>query len=313
MPSALREHQYELAPVDGEGLVFGTEDTGYRTISRPVHVSGDLRTNDQDAPLEDGILPSRDFRGAKSVTFEMGVITDVNNAALRPGSVFAAHQMNLDYLDALEGWWTDPAWRDSPRSMAMLRACEAGRVSRAYGRPRRYDEAAQATTRLGYTPVVCDFVLRDNRWYSDDEYAVDARLMAAPDGGLVAPLVAPLVTTAETENEVVARIGGSVSTWLVVEFYGPVINPSITVGDLTIGLTGTLAYDEVVTVDPRPWKRTVLRNTDGASLAGMLSAESPVMRKMQVRPGTQTVSFRGRDQTGTARARLRWRNARTRP
>lgn len=315
MPSALREHQYELAPVDGEGLVFGTEDTGYLTLSRPIHASGDVQSSDLNRPYEDGLMFSRDFIGAKSVAFEMGVLTDPNNYGIdeRPASVPAAHRMNLDYLDVLEGWWKDPTWRRTPRSMAMLRACEGGVVSRAYGRPRRYDEVVSATTRLGYSTVACDFQLVDNLWYSDEEFTVEAGLMVPPDGGLMAPLVAPLTTTIESEAEMFAVVGGTRSTWLAVEFVGPVLNPSITVGGMTIGLTGQLAYDEAVTIDPRPWVRTVLRNTDGASMAGLLSRGTPPMRSMQVPPGTHVVQFRGKDNSGTARARLRWRTARSRP
>lgn len=314
MPSALREHQYELAPVDGEGLVFGTEDTGYLTLSRPIHSGGDGgQTGDLGRPYEDGIQFGRDYQGGKSIAFEMGVLTDVNNAALRPGSVRAAHRMNLDYLDVLEGWWRDPVWRNGPRALAMMRACEGGVVSRAYGRPRRYDEVVGAATRQGYSNVACDFQLVDNRWYADVEKTVDVGLISPPDGGLVAPLVAPLTTTVESESEVLAYVGGTKPTWLMVEFVGPALNPSVTVGDLTVGIEGSLAYDERVVIDPRPWVRTALRNTDGASFAGVLSKQTPAMTAMAVRPGTHMVQFRGRDATGSARCRLRWRDARSRP
>jgi len=314
MPSVLREHQYELLPPDdeGEGLVFGTEDTGYLTLPRPVHTSGDSTTEDASRALEDGIQFGRDFVGGKSIAFEMGVLTDVNSP-LAPASVPLAHRMNLDYLDALEGWWKDPEWRRTPQSVAMLRACEAGRTSRAYGRPRRYDEVVGATTRQGYSNVVCDFQLIDNCWYADDEQMIEVGLAAPPDGGLVAPLVAPLTTTIESEGEVMAVVGGSKATWAIIEFVGPVLNPTLTIGDLTVGLTGTLAYDETVVIDPRPWKRTVLRSTDGASLAGLLSRETPAMRDMVLDPGTHDVLFRGKDSTGSSRARLRWRDARSRP
>lgn len=315
MSTALREHQYELLPADDEeGLVFGTEDTGYLTLTRPQHASGELRSDDLSRPNEDGLMFSRDYVGGKSVGFEMSVLTDINNGVLAPPTPAAAHQMNLDYLDILEGWWKDPRWRDRARALAVLRACEDGvRTWRAYGRPRRYDEVVGALTRQGYSNVVCDFQMIDDYWYSDDEFMVEAGLIAPPDGGLVAPLVAPLTTTLATDTEVLVDVGGSQPTWLVVEFTGPVLNPSVRVGDIIVALTGSLAWDESVTIDPRPWVRTALRNTDGASLAGLLSRETPKMSAMKVRPGAHMVQFRGTDATGTARVRLRWRDARKRP
>jgi hypothetical protein len=98
-----------------------------------------------------------------------------------------------------------------------------------------------------------------------------------------------------------------------VEFHGPIIDPELTIGDLVIGLDLTLAYDHVVTVDTRPWVRSVLRNTDGAGFAGQLNRRTPVMRKAQLAPGTHAMTLRGTDTTGAAFARLRWRDARTRP
>lgn len=313
--TTLTEHQYELSAVDSNGLVFGTEDTGYLTLPRPSIASADQSNGDTSRPMEDGLMFGRDFRGGKSIGFEMGVLTDVANKGLVavPPSPSAAYQMNLDYLDALENWWTDPAWRATPRSIAMLRTCEAGRTSRCYGRPRRYDEAVSALTRQGYSTVVCDFQMMDNLWYADAESSVTTTILPPPDGGFIFPLEFPLTTTLESSTEVVMVVGGTKATWVWVEFEGPVLNPSVTIGPLTVGLYGQVADEEVVTVDPRPWARTVLRESDGASLAGLMSSETPAMRDMLVKPGTYVVKFSGIDPTGTARVTLRWRNARSRP
>jgi rRNA processing protein Gar1 len=318
MPAPLRENQYELLPVDfaGEGLVFGTEETGYLTITRPLHSGGESVTGDTSRPGEDGIMFARDYYGGKTVSFELGVLTDVNNRGLDspPASASEAHRANLDYLDALEGWWKDPQWRATANSMAMLRAKEAsGEVYRAYGRPRRYDEAVGSLTRHGYTPVACDFQLIDTRWYSDTEYSASISLMVPPDGGLIAPLIAPLTTLREVQNIVSIDVGGKIGTWMVVEIVGPVQRPSVTIGDATYTLDLNIEAGDKVVIDPRPWARTVLRSSDGASVSGALTRESPLMSRMLVTPGHHTIQFRGLDSTGTARANLRWRIARSRP
>lgn len=312
MPRVLRSHQHELTDLDGagDGLLFGTEDTGYLTLTRPVVVNGDARLNDTERAREDGRVFGRDYSSGKSFNFEIGVLTDGVNGlgGLNPEAT------NLDYLDALGAVWEDEKWRDDPNAMAMLRSCEAGRTSRCYGRPRRYDEAAGTMTQYGYTPVVASFDLIDGRWYADEEQDIVVTAAAPSVGGFSGPLVAPITTTLTTSGGGVLVIGGAVSTWPVVEFYGPCSDPSLTIGDLTIGLFGvTLDYDHVITVDPRPWVREVTRNIDGAGMAGYLSADTPVMPKMLLPPGTHSLIYSARNDYGTSQARLRWRTARKRP
>lgn len=310
MPSPLIEHQHELCDLDGNGgIVFGTVDTGYLTTSRPTISGGDLRLADVERPQEDGVMMGRDYRGSKTYTFEMEVITDRLNGL----GVTDPHRANLDALDALETMWNLRKWRNNPQAYALLRSCEGGKVSRCYGRPRRWEESAGALTQRGYTPLVADFALTDDQWYSDVEQVMDVGLVPPPEGGLIAPIVAPITTTLSSSSDALAVVGGKRATWPVVEFHGPVINPVLNIGDMTIGLTGTLAYDQYVIVDTRPWSRSVLRYPGGAGVAGWLTSATPVMRNLMLEAGTHEVTYSGKDLTGTSYARLRWRDARSRP
>lgn len=308
MPSELREHQHEISNVDGtEGFVFGTEDTGYLTLAPPVMEGAEITPGDRGRPQEDGRMFGRDLRGAKSVVFEIGVLTNhLSNDA---------HRANLDYLDRLEGLWTDDRWRYDPNAMAMLRTHIAGQTWRAYGRPRRYEEAANGVmTQLGYTPIVADFPMVDASWYSDTESRVEVRLNAGSSGGLLAPLKAPMSTVQATEGSNSIIVGGSKPTWPVVEFHGPITNPEVIFGNgLVIGLRRTLAAGEVVVYDPRPWVRAVYRLSDGAGMPGSLSGRTPRMADARVRPGGHSLTYIGVDSTGSSKCVVRWRNARSRP
>jgi hypothetical protein len=310
MPAVLREHQHEILDVaETGGLVFGTEDTGYLTLERPIYTSADLRVGDIDRVAEDGRAFGRDFLGSKTTTFTMGVITDKLNG-LDGGD---AHRANLNALDRLENWWRDPRWRNDPSAVAVLRSCEAGQTWRAYGRPRRYEDTPGKFTQLGYTPLVCDFALIDDCYYSDAIYSVTTGLVPSSDGGLIAPLVAPLTTVPETEGNTVVEIGGSRMTWPWVTFTGPVTNPSVVLGNaIYIGINGTLLNGQSITVDPRPWRRTVLRE-NGGSVAGSLNPATPQMKNIRLRPGQYEVKFRGIDITATSRCTVYWRDARSRP
>jgi hypothetical protein len=309
MPSELLEHQLEILDANDEtrALLFGTEGTGYLTLAPPAWVAGDTRAGDVDRPQEDGRYFGRDLRSGASVNLEIGVITD---HLATPDS--NAYRTNVDHLDTLQSWWDDERLRQRPWDLAVLRQCVAGRTSRAYGRPRRYDEAAGRLQQQGYTPVVCDFAVIDNRVYDDAAEQVNVPLVNLPEGGLITPLVAPLTTTGVTTGERVAVIGGSRATWPWVEFRGPVLNPKVQIGPLTIGLAASIPDEMSVTVDPRPWSRGVTRN-DGANYAGYLSHETPVLRELTIRPGTYPVVYSGTDATGTSECVVYWRGARSRP
>jgi hypothetical protein len=309
MPAALREHQHELLDVaETGGIVFGTEDTGYLTMERPAYTSADMRLGDVDRVQEDGRGFGRDNLGGKSVTFTIGVLTDKLNG-LDNGD---PHRANLDASSRLEGWWRDPRWRNNPNALAVLRSCEAGQTWRAYGRPRRYEDTPGKFTVYGYTPLVCDFALVDDCYYSDAIYSVQAGLVPPSDGGLVAPLIAPLTTIPETAGNAIARVEGDRPTWTWVTFTGPVTNPSVVIGSLFIGVNATLLNGQSVTVDTRPWNRTVLRE-NGGNVAGSLNPSTPPLRNCQLRPGDHDILFRGIDATATSRCIVSWRHARSHP
>src|SRR3954447_13488856 len=139
MSAVLRDHQHELTDLsNGVGVVFGTAETGWLTTTRPTITPGELRANDTARPQEDGVAMGRDYRGNKTFVFEMYGMTDALNGL----GGDAPHAAILDQLDALGSLWDDEKWRDDPSSYAMLRTCEAGRVTRCYGRPRDWTETA---------------------------------------------------------------------------------------------------------------------------------------------------------------------------
>lgn len=313
MPAVLSEHQLELLDANDEthALLFGTQDTGYLTLTPPAWASGDSRDGDVDRPQEDGRYFGRDLRGGASVGFEIGVLTDARSIGTSN-----PYLSNVDYLDALQSWWDDEALRTRPWDLAVLRTCVAGQTWRAYGRPRRFDAASGKLTQSGYTPVVCDFAVIDNRVYADEAESLTIPLVAPSESGFEAPVESPITTTPETSNDDTIVVGGSRPTWVWVEFQGPILNPKVTIGGLTYGLAASIPDDMTVTLDPRPWSRGVTRE-DGANYAGYLTPDTPVLRELLLRPNkageSYNVSFSGVDATGTSSCTVYWRNARSRP
>jgi hypothetical protein len=310
MPSVLREHQHELNLPDAveDGFVFGTEDTGYLTLERPKSTAGDIRGTDRERAQEDGVAFGIEFRGAKTVTFEIGVITDQLDDTPSP------YRANLDYLDALEVLWNHPQWRNSPDALAMLRSREAGQTWRCYGRPRRYEEVVGKLTASGYSTVVADFALIESSWYSDVESTADVYLPAGIAGGLQAPFTAPLSSVQATSGSRGILVGGSKDTWPVIEFTGPVAYPVLRIGDMIVSLRLSINAGDTVVFDPRPWVRAVYDKANPAKgYGGAVLSPTPRMVDCKIAPGEYEVTLTGVDTGGGGYARVRWRNARARP
>lgn len=311
MPTAsLREHQHELTDEDEVySFVFGTEDTGYQTLTRPVVIAGDLRTNDRDRPYEAGRTMGRDLRGGKTYQFDIGVITDGLAGFARP------HEANNDALADFEMAWTREEWRDTPQAYAILRTCEAGRISRCYGRPRPYDETVGNLTAHGYTPIAAQFVLIDDKWYADTISTHVMKAAVTVGAGLYAPLKSSRLKTnraSSTLNDL--TIGGKAKTWPIVHFDGPCKDPVLSFdgGKVVIGVKGEVPLGYRVTYDSRPWKRTVL-GSDGISWSGDISTRSTAMPDAALAPGPHTVAYESTDPTGASVASIQWRDARPRP
>ena len=300
MSRALTEHQWHLTHPDDEtaGIVFGTADTGIQTKSAPDLGQRGIRVYDTALPREDGIGFGPDYGMGSTITFEANVLTD-------------GVLDQVDLLDALEIEWRSPKYRRDPRDYAILRSCVAGRIRRCYGRPRRFAEVDGNLTHEGYTGVVFDFATVDSRFYDDVEVVKELPIVPETMGGFRGPLTDPI--TGEIAGEEHGRVTVvGMETWVVVTIEGPVTNPSVDFGDFTLSLDAVIPDGISVTIDPRPWSRGVFRS-DGASMAGTLTFDSPPLRRLQMDPGSYLVAYRGTDETGTSKCYLSWRPAHARP
>ncbi|MFE3644872.1 hypothetical protein ACFXOM_28500 [Streptomyces sp. NPDC059169] len=287
-------------------FTFGSIQSGYYLLDPPDIAYGDTDTGDTPLPREDGIRLGQDFRTQATVTFEVGVDT-VDGASNRLGR----HEMNLGAVSAMAQVWDAEAVRSRFATPAVLRTVQGGRIRRFYGRPRKFAPAASRLTRQGYTPVVATFVCVDNTAYDDVEQSVNIGIVPAPHRGLVGPLTTPLSMTGEGSSRVPGEvhIGGTKPCWPVITIYGPISQPACEVVDRwKVSLNLTLGEGERVTIDPRPWARTVLRN-GSANVAGSLYRSSPRLTDVRLPVGRQDFVLRGSDATGMSYMVVAWRDA----
>lgn len=183
----------------------------------------------------------------------------------------------------------------------------------AYGRPRKLTPTSLRGLADGVVAAVATFDTAHAGFYGDTEHLRTLTLLPDTSGGLTLPEVLP-ATLANIGNSNADQItnSGDVESWPVITFHGPIANPEITwVGTNTsIRLVATVPSDRSVTIDPRPWVRSILRS-DGASLAG--AKRGVRLEDLRLPPGVTEVAFRGQDATGTSSCVIRWRDGLSTP
>lgn len=284
MAALLREGDFDL-----NGYVIGGDKT------RPVYAVG-LDTGMVSHRDQDQLNPHGDDRYFGDDELEGPTWT----LELRTGRNVST-QTALSSLGAVTR-----AWRAAPRGAGQestLRYMVGGRVRRVYGRPRNFTFDPTLLYSHGYVSAGAQFVMADTLQYDDTEESLRVGLVPGNAGGLRSPLIGPLTTVAGGQRQGLVLVEGDAPAPVRVVIQGPVTNPVVTSTGWRIALTGTLAYDQSVTIDTR--KGTVKRN-DGADLGGWLS-RTTFLPEARLRPGTREITFSGTDATGTATATVHWR------
>ncbi|WP_156316525.1 hypothetical protein [Leucobacter japonicus] len=278
---------WKLASSTGQ-VEFGDDENLFVVDSWAVE-SGKLRVDDRDIPRSDSTRFGQDFRPPASLSFSLWV---------NGGS----EERTLEGLSELAAAWRNDGDRLRSGSMATLQH-PRGRFM--FGRPREFESDAQRVE-SGYAKVSAKFQAADDLWYGPEELT-RVRFVPPVSGGLTFPAEAPFTFDsgpAERNSSVV--VGGDVATWPVFEVFGPVTNPEIEiVGVGRLVFRTTLAYDQFLRVDTRPWARWVQRGYLGSPdvlspFPGALSPSGSRLSDVSLRPGVHTVVLRGYDPTGSA-------------
>ncbi len=281
--------ELRIGEFDLDGYVFGG--------AGPIVVS-DFDPGDRSLEVQDtrghrgGLLMGRDYELAPEWTFEMW--TDGHDG---PSALAAMRELRKA--------WQGPI--DTPGALSTLRFNLDGQTRRVLGRPRRVaDLGIKEAMRQGVGGILATFQLADATVFGDEGHSVTIPIVPASGGGLQAPLVAPLSTSATGASRAgfVVNDGTSPSP-VTALIHGPITDPWIRGEGWEVSLGLTLAYDRYVTLDAR--NMTVLLD-GGASVAGTLSRRSR-LPDMRLPVGQSEVTFGGTDPTGTAYCEISWHDA----
>lgn len=283
---------------DGVNYTFGTGAHAVFNQTTPDFGDIDIRAADGDRPRADGRDFGVDYFSGRTITFELGVRT-TSSADTRAE------------VEALRSVWRADAVRSVPGAVAELHMQYDGRERVVYGRPRRFaaDYADVAVNQ--FAVVTADFVCVDDLFYGTELHSAGMTTTPQLGGGLLAPLASPLGTTLNSDRSSSISVDTALPAWPIITIQGPITNPVVEIVNVfRVEVQTSLAYDESVVIDARPWRRTAIRN-GGSSLGGAVRGTR--LSKAKVPTGSHEVVLRGLDATGTARATVQWRSAHSAP
>lgn len=270
------------------GVTVGEEDQDFFLTDVQVDL-GSLRTGDADLPYGHGARPGRDFRDAGTVTLSLCTRYGINDAA----------SADLAVGRFMRAWGA--GMRLGPGEMMPMRVVTGDRSRVLYGRPRRVSPPAPDSAALnqGIATIIAEFRVLDPFVYDQAESGLSLSVVPRSLGGIIAPITTPVTTTMTSGVEYrMMTVTGDAPAPLRVTFHGPARDPRLAADGVEIlGVVGSLAYDEDITVDGRT--RTVAL-ADGTP-AGHRLARSSRLDLLRVEPGVHELAFSATDRTGTAR------------
>lgn len=259
----------------------------------------DVTTNDTPVGGGDGTIGGQDTVNGRVFTLEMLVNT------FTPAD-------GLSAWDELSAAWDAPDIRATPGAIMPLRMALPGKDPvRIYGRPRKCSPADTNGLRQGAVSVAAEFQTYDGLYYSDELHSISLGLAPSDPGGFKWPITWPVIFQVTGERQDAVRNTGKSSTWMIVTFNGPIVNPGIRLSNgLKIYLNRTLLAGESATLNAFPWARTIL-GSSGASYAG--SIRGGHLSDLKLPPGVTSIGFIGSDNTLQSSCVIQWRDASTAP
>jgi hypothetical protein len=287
----LGDHQYEL-----DGVTFG--------LDMPVAVfedgftpgSATLESQRTQMPSGDGVRFGRDSFGGMTWSFKL--YTDCDTEA----EAYAA-------LSELHGVWPREKVRKTSGAVVPLRYRVGGRTRRVYGRPGRFTATPNNLSLSGRIDAVADFETVDHLVYDDmlNQHTIGLALPPDPDAGLLVPFIAPFQSQpGSVPRQTSITIGGTEPTPIWMVFRGEITNPAVKIGGKNVQIQATTTTSDPVTVDARPWARSVTKASGGGV---RINPRVTKLSELYLPPGEHEVVFSGLDASGTGSVQVCWHNA----
>lgn len=222
-----------------DGYEIGCTHDSEVSIAESSLGETDIQVDDTGLLGRDGVSPGTDYLRDAQWTFTLTVHDQDSTKGV------------LEKLAPLERAWK--AWASRTKSRVPLEYSTGhdGVWHRIYGRPRQYlPPRPDFLTQQGHGTAQISFQQQDPLHYAAPRSESLLPSASGFDGGLVAPLVAPLVASGtSTPSAVAVENAGDREAPIMVTFYGPSTNPRAWAGPVEVVYRGALAWDERVEIN----------------------------------------------------------------
>lgn len=277
-----------------EALTFTDDIYGIALAAAP-QITTDEQTQDEHVSRADAVRFGEDFITAASVALPV---------TARGRDQAETEALRAEFLR----FWRGDNVRKAPGRLVELVA-PSGR--RMFGRTRR-PMVNSDSEKFGIARITAAFDAVSPDWFGPQQ-EVHSEPLGTISGGLTAPLTAPLTTVGDGTSRTLVEVGGSASTPLRLTFTGPAVNPQVTLGPIQVALATSLAWDEQIIIDARPWRHTVTRSWSTSaraeSAAGVLTAWSTPMSRMRLDPGLYELVYHATTTSADAGVRVGFADA----
>lgn len=285
---------------DDVSLTFGTLESGLPFTKQVDIADVTPRTNDIAHPNSDGMVMGIDRLGGLSLTFEVGAVRDQPY----PGEKWTRP---LNQLSEFQKAWRADSLRRVPGRYAVLTNVARDRM--VYGRPRKVAPTLERV-RQGNAGMVAQFATNSPDFYSATEKVASLSATIPPSAGFRTPIVPPFSTVGSSTEVAPTVNAGDLPAWPVLELVGPGSEFSVELLNLnnevqwSLLYPGSLAYDQTLRIDTRPWSRSATINGNPAN--GTIFGTA--LEDCTIPVGSFWVRFKVNSRYGTASANLRWRD-----
>ena len=263
-PEFLGKSQYQI-----DDIVFG-RDTNM-PVSKVEIQPWNVNNEDFQIIHSDETRFGIDNLTPAPIVFTMAVL---NNWALEnmpasaggpvpPGLLYQARTL----LGKLSNAWKATSTRQTWGAMKMILFVDTDGVRRrVYGRPGKFQHGP--VEKNEWVDVQAEFRRADTFAYKDNEMVIEVGF--------------------NTDPTVIHRTEGDAPAWFRVLFYGPLTDPTVTVGKLTIELDLDIPSNAIVEVSSYPWMRRIV-DSNGLNWRAALIGSSQYLDQLQIPPDEDVV------------------------
>lgn len=246
----LEPGQYQIGNfVFGRGTLFNVES--FDTFGYDVNIQ------DYQGQLSDEIRFGSDSLKALPIQITMTARRNFlleNIAALTGDTNEYVFENDPTPNDFVREWRADATRKDWGALKPLYICRNDGTVLMAYGRPGKLSITKPIIKNDGPRQIIAEFRRSDTLLYSESEW-----FTALPPGEVVNIVRAQ-------------KLGmGNAPAWMRFLIFGPMINPILQIGSLTVELVEELGEDDVVEISSYPWSRRVINLNTGESLNAKLA------------------------------------------